>query len=119
MMSHNVRKKRFNLYLVAHQTRQMLLSFLMICVVTLFTWQLFLLNQIALNGYTLNQAGVEFATLAQENENLDSEMARLQTQEYASGISSKGTLVSRGTARFVYIRSQAHALVEGEARPTN
>lgn len=114
IMTQDLRRKRFNLRLVANQTRRLLFGILGVFVVSLFVWQLFLLNQLSMNGYLLSVEAKRYAELAQTNETLESEIARLQTQEFTLKSAGNGRLVSRAPARFVFVKSVATAQAETE-----
>ncbi len=106
-MTQRIRKKRFHLSLVVNQTRKMLLVFLGSIAIGLFILQLFLMNNIALRGYALSKLVKQNAQLSQSTEQLDVQLARLQTQEFITKINATKQLVEKNiTQQYVFISNK-------------
>ncbi len=95
-MTQLVRKKRFHLSLVAEQTRRMLFFLLVFIGVSLFITQLFLMNNLAMRGYALTLESQRLASLSEQQERLDIQIAKLQTQESVNKPPPRGNFGGQG-----------------------
>ncbi len=106
-MTQRIRKKRFHLSLMVNQTRKMLLIFLGSVAIGLFILQLFLMNNVALRGYALSKLIEQNAQLSQKMEQLDVQLARLQTQEFIAKVKTTKTMVEKNkTQQYVFISNK-------------
>ena len=112
-MTQRVRKKRFHLSLVVNQTRKILLIFLGSIAIGLFIFQLFLMNNLALRGYTLSKLVEQNSQLSQQTEQLDVQLARLQTQEFVAKINTTKQMVAKNiTQQYVFVSNKFTAGVD-------
>jgi len=113
LMTQRVRKKRFHLSLVVNQTRKILLIFLGSIAIGLFIFQLFLMNNLALRGYTLSKLVEQNSQLSQQTEQLDVQLARLQTQEFVAKINTTKQMVAKNiTQQYVFVSNKFTAGVD-------
>lgn len=113
-MTPRTRKKRFHLSLVVNQTQQMLFILLGGLVIGLFILQLSLMNTLAVSGFSLSQSIEKHRSLLQETEQIDVQLARLQTQEFVSKVKTTQYMVNKGYQRFVYIPNSLTAGISPE-----
>lgn len=102
-MTLKIRKKRFHLSLIAEQTRKMLFYFLSFCAISLFILHLFLMNHLSMRGYILTRETKTNQTLILENERLEANIARMQTQTFLTKTDSTKQLVFKEKQKFVII----------------
>ncbi len=102
-MTPRTRKKRFHLSLVVAQAHKMLFTLLGVLVIGLFILQLSLMNTLAVRGFALSQNIEKHKQLLQKTEQIDVQLARLQTQEFVSKVKTTQYMVNKGFQRFVYI----------------
>ena len=89
--------------MVAEQARRLLFFLLVFIGVSLFIAQLFLMNNLAMRGYALTLESERSAKLSEQQERLDIQIAKLQTQESVDKLQAAKILVSKETPSFVVV----------------
>lgn len=89
--------------MVAEQARRMLFFLLVFIGVSLFIAQLFLMNNLAMRGYALTLESERSASLSEQQERLDIQIAKLQTQESVGKLQTPAILVARDKPSFVVV----------------
>jgi len=99
-----IQVKRYHLSIVAKQTQKMLVMLVVFCGITLFLVQLFLLNHLTSSSYLLSQESEKSYNLSQTLEQIDSAIARIQTQEFVTKKSDKKNhMIVKTQQSFVYV----------------
>ncbi len=88
---------------MALQTQKMLLGLLIFFSLSLFLGQLFLMNKFSMEGYMMTKQLKEKKELIVENELIDAEIARLQTQDFVAKTTDKYGFITKEKQTFVYI----------------
>ncbi len=95
--------RRPHLRSIAFQAQQMLFGLLIAFSLGLFLTQLFLMNRLSMEGYVMTRALEDKKDLVAENEVVEAEIARLQTQDFVSKTTTKYHFIAKDRQEYVYV----------------
>jgi cell division protein FtsB len=95
--------KRVLFSAIAKKTHQTLLLTILVASGVLFIMHLFLMNHVMIKGIVITEAARENITLKEQTEQLDAQIARLQTQEFLGKASNRNNLIFREPTHYYVI----------------
>ncbi len=96
--------KRVQLSFLVAKTQKLLFGVLMTLAFLLASAYLFLMNKVSMEGYVLSKEAEHNTELSSELEQLESQIAQRETQEYVAKMSDANAMLVRGRQNFVVLR---------------